>query len=123
MECVITQLLKAPVTPDVRFLDRAIGGDLAEVRPIATSAAISICNRILRLLLGPVVGHCATGGRSSCDWWYAWSCDHQQSQVIVRLVVAIGDLSYNQSWRPATARTYREVVRQVAPPIAMWEVK
>jgi hypothetical protein len=46
----------------VRFLDRAIGGDLAEVRPIATSAAISICYRILRLLLGPVVGHRATGG-------------------------------------------------------------
>jgi hypothetical protein len=46
----------------VRFLDRAIGGDLAQVRPIATSAAISICNRILRLLFGRVVGHRATGG-------------------------------------------------------------
>jgi hypothetical protein len=43
--------------------------------------------------------------------------------LVVRLVVAISDLSYDQSWRPATARTDREVVRQVAPPIAMWEDK
>jgi hypothetical protein len=46
----------------VQFLDCAIVGDLAEVRPIAMCARISICDCILRLLLRPVVGHRTTGG-------------------------------------------------------------
>jgi hypothetical protein len=96
----------------VRFLDRAIGGDLPVVRPIAKSAAISICNRILRLLLQPVVGHRATGGTRGRAINNDRATSGSDQRPIVRSIVATCDRSHD-----------REVVRQVAPPIAMWEDK
>ena len=44
------------------------------------------------------------GGRSSYDWSYAWSRDQQRLEKIGRLVVAINDRSYDQSWPPTIDR-------------------
>ena len=57
-------------------------------------ATISRRGRILRSVF-------LAGGRSSYDSSYAWSRDHQRSEKIVRLVVAINDRSYDQSWNSA----------------------
>ena len=69
-------------------------------------ATIASSSRILRSAFLP-------GGRSSYDWSYAWSCDQQRLEKIVRLVVAINDRSYDQSWPPTIDRTINSVGRHM----------
>ena len=62
------------------------------------------------------------GGRSSYDSSYAWSRDQQRLEKIVRIVVAINDRSYDQSWPPAIDRTINhEIMRPIASGV-IWGV-
>ena len=89
----------------VRLLDRTIGCYLANVRPIG-----NVCyDRQQR-------SHTAVflpGGRSSYDWWYAWSRDQQRLETIVRLVAAINDRSYDWSWPPTIDHMINSVGRRI----------
>ena len=69
-------------------------------------ATIASSGRILRSAFLP-------GGRSSYDWSYAWSCDQQRLENIVRLVLAINDRSYDQSWPPTIDRMINSVGRHM----------
>ena len=111
----------------VRFLDRTIGCDLANVRPIGNVSYDLQKRRILRSVF-------FAGGRSSYDWSYEWTRDQQRlekidgkihrivgnrttngshKRSIVRSIVAPDDRSYDQSWNSATANR-RKNVRLVA---------
>ena len=96
----------------VRFLDRTIGCDLANVRPIG-----NVCYDLQKRDRSFFAG-----GRSSYDWSYAWSRDQQRLKKIVRLVVAINDRSYDQSWPPTIDRTInRGILRPIASGV-VWGV-
>ena len=72
----------------------------------ALFATISSSGRILRSVFLPV-------GMSSYDWSYAWSRDQQRLEKIVRLVIAIHDRWYDQSWSPTIDRTINSVGRRM----------
>ena len=72
----------------------------------AMFATIASSDRILQSVFLP-------GGRSSYDWSYAWSRDQQRLEKIVRQVVAINDLSYDQSWPTTIDRTINSVGRRM----------
>ena len=113
----------------VRLLDRTIGCNLANVRPIG-----NVCYD-LQKRSHTAIGLFA-GGRSSYDWSYAWSRDQQRLEKngdnihhIVRLVIAINDQSYHKYWPPTTDRTINRGImreqsiggatgRKVARPVA-----
>ena len=98
----------------VRLLDRTVGCDLANVRPIG-NVCYDLHKRIMRSVF-------FAGGRSSYDWSYAWSRDQRRlekiddkfhhkvgnrttsgshKRSIVRSIVAPEDRSYDQSWNSA----------------------
>ena len=88
------------------MLDRTIGCDLANVRPIG-----NVCYDFQKRS-HTAIGLFA-GGRSSYDWSYAWSRDQHRLEKIVRLVVAINHRSYDQSWPPTIDRTINSVGRRM----------
>ena len=120
----------------VRFLDRTIGCDLANVRPIG-----NVCYDLQKRgrILWSVF---FAGGRSSYDWSYAWSRDQQRlekidgkihhivgnrttsgshKRSIVRSIVAPDDRSYDRSWNSAADSIVMSVSnRFVVPPVVRW---
>ena len=85
----------------VRLRDRTIGCDLANVRPIGNVCyeAVAYCGRSFLL----VVGHRTIGrtrGRAINTDWRRSMTRSIISKEIVRLMVAINDRSYDQSWPP-----------------------
>ena len=104
----------------VRFLDRAIGGDLAEIRPIGNVCDDLNSGRMLRLLLRLVVGHRTIGGtlgRAITNDWRRLIArsvvgNRETSRMISRLylrplarsVVYIYDQSHDWSHAVAASR-------------------
>jgi hypothetical protein len=128
----------------VRFLDRATGENLSEVRPIGNVCYDLDSGRMQRLLLRLVVGHRTidgTRGRANTNDWRrsiagpivgnrATSGGNQPP--IVRSIVAAGDRSHDlgelktggttnrKVVQPVGTGTDCEVVRQVVLPIVRW---
>ena len=100
------------------MLDRPIGCDLANVRPIG-----NVCydlqkrsNTAIGLFFLLVVGHRTIGrtrGRAINTDWRRSMTRSIILQEIVRLVLAINDRSYDQSWPPTIDRAiYRRIMRE-----------
>jgi len=80
------EILKPQSPRIVRFLDRAIGCDFADVRPIGNGCYDLHLRSHIAIAL-------TTGGRSSYDWWYVWPCEEvrlrpQHPAVVVAQSVA-----------------------------------
>ena len=115
----LTGALKPQSHRIVRFLDRTIGCDLANVRPID-----NVCY-YLQKRSHTAIGLLA-GGRSSYDWSYAWSRDqHRLEKIdgknrrsIVRNRTTSGSHLrpiVDQSWHPTIDRSYDQLWVVVAP--------
>ena len=116
------------------MLDRKIGCDLTNVRPLGNvcydlqKRSVAYCDRSFLL----VVGHRTIGrtrGRAINTDWRRSMTRSIISKEIIRLVVAINDRSYDQSWPPTIDRTINRGIlheqsiggatgRKVARPVA-----